>query len=97
MRLRWTPLAASDLEEIHEYLSEHHPSFAQSTVRLLYDAVRSLRRFPERGRLGEAIGTRELILARLPYIIVYRTTHEIVEVVRIYHCAQDRRGANLTE
>ena len=92
MRLLWTPIAADDLESIYEYLSERHPTFTQSTVRLLYDTVRSLRKFPERGRLGDAPGTRELILPRLPYIIVYRVTAEIVEVIRILHSAQDRRS-----
>ena len=90
MRLRWTPLAADDLEDIYEYLLERHPRFRQSTVRLLYDAVGSLRKFPNRGRAGEAPGSRELILPHLPYIIVYRVTPEIVEVIRIFHAAQDR-------
>ena len=87
-------MAADDLESIRDYVSERHPRFAQSTVRLLYETVRSLRKFPGRGRGGEIPGTRELILSRLPYIIVYRVTPEIVEVVRIFHGAQDRRGTN---
>ena len=90
MRLRWTSIAANDLEDIYDYLSERHPSFTKSTIQLLCDAVRSLRRFPDRGRPGEAPGTRELILSPLPYIIVYRVTPEIVEVIRIFHGAQDR-------
>ena len=43
MRLRWTMPAAEDLEAIHIYLKEHHPEFADSTVRTLYKGVRSLR------------------------------------------------------
>jgi toxin ParE1/3/4 len=92
MKLRWTTAAADDLEGIHSYLSEHHPSFAQSTVRLLYETILSVRRFPLLGRLGDAPGTRELILPRLPYIIVYRTTPQLVEIIRIWHAAQDRRS-----
>jgi toxin ParE1/3/4 len=91
MRLRWTPIAADDLESIFNYLSQNSPQFTQQTMRLLYDTARSLRRFPNRGRLGKAPDTRELILPHLPYIIVYRVTPEIVEVVRIYHGAQERQ------
>jgi plasmid stabilization system protein ParE len=91
MRLRWTPSAADDLASIHTYLSEHLPDLAQSTVRLIYSAVRSLRLFPGRGRFGEEPGTLEFVLPRLPYIIVYRTTTQVVEVIRIFHGAQDRR------
>ena len=91
MRLRWTPVAADDLESIYEYLSENHPSFAHSTAQLLYDTIRSLRQSPERGRHGVEPWNSGVEVARLPYIIVYRTTQEIVEVVRILHTSQDRR------
>ena len=90
MRLRWTPAAAEDLESIHTYLSQHHPSFAQPTIRLLYNSARSLRNFTERGRPGTISETRELVLPRLPYIIVYRVTDQVIEILRIYHGAQDR-------
>jgi toxin ParE1/3/4 len=90
MRLRWTPLAAEDLASIHSYLKEYHPAFAQPTVRLIYDAIRGLRNFPRSGRMGSAEGTRELVLSRLPYIIVYRATPTAIEVIRIYHGAQNR-------
>lgn len=90
MKLRWTPEAAENLESIYSYLCEHHPSFAESTVRILYEAVRALRIFPERGRLGEINGTREFVLPRLPYIVVYRITEQTIEVLHIYHGAQDR-------
>jgi toxin ParE1/3/4 len=90
MRLRWTPAAAEDLESIYTYLCEHHPSFAQPTIRLLYDSARSLCNFSGRGRPGTISDTRELVLRRLPYIIVYRVTDQIIEILRIYHGAQDR-------
>ena len=90
MRLRWTPSAANDLEAIHNYLSVTRPSLAQSTVTLLYRTVRSIPAFPHRGRVGERPGTRELVVAKLPFIIVYRTTEQTVEVLRILHGAQDR-------
>jgi plasmid stabilization system protein ParE len=32
MRIRWTRAAAEDLEHIKDYLTEHHPQIAQSTV-----------------------------------------------------------------
>ena len=37
MRIRWTPAAAGDLEHIKNYLTEHLPQFAQSTVFELYE------------------------------------------------------------
>ena len=90
MRLRWTPAAAQDLEQIHDYLTEHQPQLAQSTIRELYEAVRSLRNSPRRGRLGREGGTRELILGRLPYIVAYRVAQEDIEILHIFHTARSR-------
>jgi addiction module RelE/StbE family toxin len=88
-RIRWAPAAAEDLENIREYLREHHPALAASTIGALYTKARSLKRFPNRGRIGQIAGTRELVLAPLPFIIVYRTSGELVEVFRIMHTSQD--------
>jgi toxin ParE1/3/4 len=90
MRIRWTPAAAADLQHINDYLSEHHPRYRQPTMRKLYETVRALKQSPQRGRLGREDGTRELLLSPLPYLAVYRVTTKSVEVVRIYHTAQDR-------
>jgi plasmid stabilization system protein ParE len=48
-----------------------------------------LEMFPGRGRIGRVEGTRELVFAPLPCIAVYRVTEEAVEILRIYHSAQD--------
>ena len=70
MQIRWTCAAAEDLEHIKEYLTEHHPQLAQSTVLELYETIRSLKASPRRGRLGREEGTRELVLPPLPFIVV---------------------------
>jgi toxin ParE1/3/4 len=90
MRIRWTYAAAEDLEHIKDYLTEHHPQFAQSTVIELYETIRSLKTSPHRGRLGREEGTRELVLSRLPYIVAYRIKEQSVEILHIYHGAQNR-------
>jgi toxin ParE1/3/4 len=88
MRIRWTP--AADLQHINEYLRKHHPRYRHSTMRKLYEAIRTLKQSPLRGRLGREDGTREFLFSPLPYIAVYRVATESVEVVRMYHTAQGR-------
>jgi addiction module RelE/StbE family toxin len=88
--MRWTPAAADDLESIQDYLLGHLPSLAQSTIREIYEKIPMLRSTPFRGRPGREEGTRELVLSRLPYIVVYRVKDSDVEILHIYHGAQHR-------
>jgi toxin ParE1/3/4 len=90
MRIRWTPAAAADLQHISDYLKDHHPHYRQPTMRKLYEAIRSLKAVPHRGRPGREDGTREILFPPLPYVAVYRVKEHTIEVVRIYHSAQDR-------
>jgi addiction module RelE/StbE family toxin len=90
MRIRWTPAAAADLERISSYLKDRHPRYRHPTMRKLYAAIDSLKGSPHRGRPGREQGTRELLFPPLPYIAIYRVTEQSVEVLRIYHAAQDR-------
>jgi len=91
MRVRWTAPAADDLLNIKTWLQRNYPQFAESTVRTIYQRIRSLRVAPHRGRPGHRSGTRELPLAPLPYIVVYSVKPEAVEILHIHHGAQDWR------
>jgi len=82
--------AADDLEGISDYLHLHHPSFAASTIQRLYDAAKSLREFPNTGRGGKKTGTRELVLAPLPYLMIYAVDDQSVHILRFLHTSQDR-------
>jgi toxin ParE1/3/4 len=83
------PEAVHDLEGISNFLLEHHPTVAQSTIRRLYGAARSLKQFSNRGRPGQVAGMRELVVGPLPYIIVYRVEPDIVHIFRVIHAAKD--------
>jgi len=88
MTLRWSPEAAADFDSIIAYLLEHNPSAADRIARTIYSAISSLDTFPNRGRLGRVEGTRELVLAPLPYIVVYRGLSDAVEISRVLHSSQ---------
>jgi addiction module RelE/StbE family toxin len=91
MRIRWTVPAADDLESIRNYLQQNYPHLAKPTVRTIYRRVRSLKTSPNRGRIGRRTGTKELALAPLPYVVVYAVKADAVEILHIYHGAQDWR------
>ena len=58
MRIRWTPTAATDLQNIYDYLQEHEPHLARPTVIEIRKSAHSLKKFPLRGRKGREQGTR---------------------------------------
>lgn len=91
MRIRWTVPAADDLERIKSYLQEHFPGYAEPTVRTVYQRIQSLKALPHKGRPGHRSGTRELPIIPLPYVVVYSVKPDAVEILHIYHGAQDWR------
>jgi toxin ParE1/3/4 len=56
---------------------------------MVCDRIEQLAEFPGTGRPGEVKGARELVV--LPYVVVYRHSHEIIEILHIWHGAQDWR------
>jgi len=89
MRLRWTTPAAQDLDNIVRRIQQDNPDAAAKVAKTLYDGCGSLENFPRLGRKGRIEGTRELVFAGLPYIVVYRIQDQSLEILRIYHGAQD--------
>jgi toxin ParE1/3/4 len=90
MEIRWTPEAASSLEHISLRIAEDNPEAALKTVRIIFQRIEQLVTFPHRGRIGREEGSRELVLSPLPYIAVYRVTDSTIEILQIWHGAQDR-------
>src|SRR5260370_14224038 len=88
MQVRWTTAAASDLENIADYLFEKTPENAARLIREICEAVFALRIYPNRGRPGKKSGTRDLVLPALPYIVVYKLTVDVLHIARILHGAQ---------
>lgn len=90
MRIRWPPAAVADLQNISDYLKEHHPKYRQPTLRKLYQKIRALKDAPYIGRAGRVEGTRELLFRPVPYIAVYQVTEHAIEIWRVYHTSQNR-------
>ena len=95
MSVAFQKAALDDVASISEYIRRYSEVAARSVVRRIRAAARRLSRFPFAGRIGEA-GTRELVVTRLPYIIIYRVLDAsdppFVEIVGVFHAARDRSG-----
>jgi plasmid stabilization system protein ParE len=89
MNIRWTTEAVANLENLCLHIAEDSPPAAFKTANEIYEGIEELVVFPNRGRKGREEGTRELVLAPLPYIAIYRVKDSTVEILHIYHGAQD--------
>ena len=89
MPVVFSPEAVADLAEIQSYIGEDNPYAASRVAVQIVAACDRLEHLPERGRPGLVDGTRE-ITSVWPYVIVYRITAAAVEIIRVWHGAQDR-------
>jgi toxin ParE1/3/4 len=89
MRIEWSAHAVADLETISAYIEQDRSlETANRVARTIYEAVQSLRTLPHRGRAGRIENTRELVLPRLPYLVVYRVYEDRVLILNIVHGAR---------
>lgn len=89
MRLFWSRRAINDLRAIQAFIEKNDPTAARTTTLRIIDAVETMiPTNPNVGRQGRVPGTREFVVSRTPYIVPYRLTGGMIEVLRIYHGAR---------
>ena len=89
MRLKWSPLARRDLREAIDYIAEDNPRAADAMEDGIFAAARTLIDHPQKGRSGRRAGTREWMAPKTPYLLIYRQTAEMVEIVRVWHTSRE--------
>ncbi len=87
MKLEWTRLALQDLRHLHEYIADDNPSAASRMVTRMQEATERLKNHPQMGRPGRVQGTRELVIAGSPYVVVYILGDSEIQIVAIIHSA----------
>jgi len=87
--LRWLSTALENLKAICNYYVEQGvPEQSRRTAISIVRTIDQLRSLPDMGRPGRVNGTRELVIARLPFVVIYRHKQGTVEILRILHTAQ---------
>ena len=95
MKLEWTEPALSDLESIRDYITKDSEYYANRFVERIIEAVESLEKFPEMGRMvpeAEEENIRELLFQN--YRIIYRVGTDSILILTVIHGARDltRKG-----
>jgi toxin ParE1/3/4 len=81
----WTGAARRDLAGIEAFIAADDPAAAERVARFIWQRAQKLETFPNRGRPGAVPGTRELVLTRYPYTIVYRVVESDTQILNIVH------------
>lgn len=88
MIVEWSPAASAEFAAIERYIGERNPAAADRVSADILDAAASLALFPRRGRHSRTKGLRELVIARRPYFLLYRTSKTTVTILRVVHASR---------
>jgi plasmid stabilization system protein ParE len=88
MRVRYTPRAFADLDDIRIYISQHNPIAALKVVATIERIVTRLGDFPDSGQRSDELDVRVVFSTRYPYRIYYRIRQDEISILHIRHTAR---------
>jgi len=86
--LVWFRRALNDRDAQIDYIPQDNPLAAVSQGDRIDEQVDVLIDHPQMGRPGRKKGTRELVISRTPFIVVYRVKGARIELLRLLHGSQ---------
>lgn len=89
-RLVWLARASAERDAQILYIAERRPNAAVRADDAIQNAVDRIARFPESARPGRTPGTRELVVPRTSFVIIYRIASDAVVILRLLHQRQRR-------
>lgn len=88
MILSWLPKAIANRNAQIAYIAQDNPGAAISQGDRIADQIDMLLQHPQMGRPGRQKGTRELVISRTPFVVVYRVKGDKIQIIRLLHSAQ---------
>jgi toxin ParE1/3/4 len=88
MEIIWRRVALNDLEQIRRFIAHENPAAGARIRAMIRNAVEQLVEHPHLGRPGRVEGTRELVIAGTPFIVVYRVLDNRLRILSVIHGAR---------
>jgi toxin ParE1/3/4 len=95
MKLRFTPRAIANIEDIADYIHARNPAAAERVRSAIYRSLQDLMLFPEMGRRQKTEGVRKLITRDYPYLVYYTIDQAAGEIVVLNVRGASRRREHL--
>lgn len=84
-QLEFSLLSIANMEAIRLRIAADNPIAASRVIESVASTADKLMDFPMLGHIGRRPGTRELVLSKYPYTIVYRLTMKKVIIAAVIH------------
>lgn len=88
VKIRIAPAASGHLEAVFQYLDGISSKVAAAQMKRIFEGIDQLKRFPESGPAGRVAGTRELVIPRTPFVVVYSLEKDVINIVAVLHGSQ---------
>jgi toxin ParE1/3/4 len=89
VRVRYTPQARADINQIYRYLHERNPSGAVNVLRAIYAGAQFISEHPQASQRTDNPMVRVKIVRRYRYKIFYRTVdHRTIEILHVRHTSR---------
>ena len=77
--------AETDFTSIRDYFGQRNPVASDLMLARITATAELLATHPRVGHLGRVRGTRELVVTRTPFVLVYTLTEQTLTIVRVLH------------
>jgi toxin ParE1/3/4 len=90
VKIVWLPRARANRTDAIDHIAKENPRAALDQLEEIEQQSKMLTDHPEIGRIGRRRGTRELVINRTPFILIYRVRPRTkrIEILRFLHGAQ---------
>jgi plasmid stabilization system protein ParE len=85
MKIRYSPQARNDLQEIFYYLNERSPSGAGNVMRAIYAGIQFLAENPMASQETDLQEIRVKVVRRYNFKIFYRLDQDTIDLIHIRH------------
>ena len=94
MKIKYAPRFDRDIANQYAYGVEHFGKrIAAKTYRQTLRHVETvLANFPDKGRWSDEVGCRQSNVPKTPFIVFYRHDGDTLEILALFHNAQDMSG-----
>ena len=87
-QLEFSARSLANMEVIKLHITADNPAAAIKVIQSVLSASEELIDFPMLGHTGQRTGTRELVLPKYPYTIIYHLTLKKIHIVAVAHQSQ---------